>query len=152
MSSMYIPINEDNYDRSTLYQIPKLNTRIHIEKGLLTTLSLVHQRTTTMTRFCLQSKRYYNHIGHSIFTQQHQSNTATENSKHLLDSLSTRFFQAFHLSKQWFVLLDLCSVLQIVVCSIVLISFGHCIVCPFSIYGISLPLWCLQTCLTRLQF
>ena len=26
-------------------------------------------------------------------------------------------------------------------------SFGHCVVCPSSIYGFSLPLWYLQTCL-----
>ena len=29
-----------------------------------------------------------------------------------------------------------------------LVSFDYCVVCPSSVYGCWLPLWCLQTCLT----
>jgi hypothetical protein len=29
-----------------------------------------------------------------------------------------------------------------------LVSFDYCVVCPSSLYGCWLPLWCLQTCLT----
>jgi len=38
----------------------------------------------------------------------------------------------------------LCSVLYIIVCHF---SFGHCFVCPSSIYWFWLPLWYLQTLL-----
>ena len=50
----------------------------------------------------------------------------------------------------WFlvglVVLDLqqCNVLEIAVCPF---SFGHCVICPFSIYGSALPLWYLQALL-----
>jgi hypothetical protein len=39
----------------------------------------------------------------------------------------------------------LCSVLQIVVCHFNLFCFGHCVVCPSSIYEFWLSLWYLQT-------
>ena len=32
----------------------------------------------------------------------------------------------------------------------VLLSYGHCVVCPSSIYGFWLPLWYLQTLLTQI--
>ena len=38
----------------------------------------------------------------------------------------------------------LCNVLKIIVGSFSF-SFSHCVVCPSSMYGIWLPLWCLQT-------
>ena len=38
-------------------------------------------------------------------------------------------------------LVFLCSDLQIVVCSFVPFTFGHCVVCPSSIYSFLLPLW-----------
>ena len=38
----------------------------------------------------------------------------------------------------------LCSILQTIVCSFVPFLFGHCIVCPSSIYSFRLPLWYLS--------
>ena len=42
----------------------------------------------------------------------------------------------------------LCSVLYIVVCPV---SFRHCVFCPSSIYGFWLPLWYIQTTLSKLH-
>ena len=52
-----------------------------------------------------------------------------------------------HLSSSPVLLRFYVYVLKIVVCPFVLFSFGHCVVCSSLIYGLWLPLWCLQTLL-----